>query len=104
MPSLRRPKAIRPGARIAIAAPAGPVDPESLDAGRTALERLGFETVVCDDLLDRDGYLAGSDERRVRELMGFIRDPEVDAIRCYRIQCDEASATVISSGWSKDAE
>jgi muramoyltetrapeptide carboxypeptidase len=84
MPSLRRPKALRPGARIAIAAPAGPVDPQSLDAGRVALERLGFETVVRDDLLDRDGYLAGSDERRASELMAFIRDPEVDAILCAR--------------------
>ena len=79
MPSLRRPRAIRPGARIAIAAPAGPVDPEALASGRTALERLGFETVARDDVLDRDGYLAGSDERRSSELMDFVRDPEVDA-------------------------
>jgi muramoyltetrapeptide carboxypeptidase len=84
MPSLRRPRAIRPGARIAVAAPAGPVDPESLAAGRTALERLGFETVVRDDLLERDGYLAGSDDRRASELMEFISDPDVDAIICAR--------------------
>jgi muramoyltetrapeptide carboxypeptidase len=84
MPSLRRPQAIRPGARIAIAAPAGPVDPEALDSGRAALERLGFETVVREDLLERDGYLAGSDERRASELMEFVRDPEVDAIVCAR--------------------
>ena len=79
MPSLRRPRAIRPGARIAIAAPAGPVDPEALRSGLTSLERLGFETVVREDVLDRDGYLAGSDERRAAELMEFIRDPEIDA-------------------------
>jgi muramoyltetrapeptide carboxypeptidase len=84
MPSLRRPRAIRPGARIAIAAPAGPVDPEALASGRAILERLGFETVVRDDLLDRDGYLAGSDARRAEELMGFVRDPDVDAIVCAR--------------------
>lgn len=84
MPSLRRPRAIRPGARIAIAAPAGPVDPVALDTGRTSLERLGFETVAREDILDRDGYLAGSDERRARELMDFVRDPEVDAIICAR--------------------
>jgi muramoyltetrapeptide carboxypeptidase len=84
MSTLRRPRAIRPGARIAIAAPAGPVDPQALASGRTALERLGFETVVRDDLLDRDGYLAGSDERRAAELMEFIRDPGIDAILCAR--------------------
>jgi len=84
VPSLRRPRAIRPGARIAIAAPAGPVDPEALDAGRLALERLGFEVAVRDDILDRDGYLAGTDERRASELMGFIRDPDIDVIICAR--------------------
>ncbi len=84
MPSLRRPRAIRPGARIAIAAPAGPVDPDALSAGRTALERLGFETVVRDDVLDRDGYLAGSDARRAQELMEFVNAPDVDAIICAR--------------------
>ena len=84
MPSLRRPRAIRPGARIAIAAPAGPVDPEALASGRVALERLGFETVVRDDLLDRNGYLAGSDDRRTAELMQYVRDPEIDAILCAR--------------------
>jgi muramoyltetrapeptide carboxypeptidase len=84
MPDLLRPRAIRPGARIAIAAPAGPVDPEALALGRSALERLGFETVVTADVLDRNGYLAGSDDRRAKELMGFIRDPEVEAIICAR--------------------
>ncbi len=84
MPSLRRPRAIRPGARIALAAPAGPLDPEALESGRVAIERLGFEVVVRDDILDRDGYLAGSDERRASELMGFICDPDIDAIVCAR--------------------
>jgi muramoyltetrapeptide carboxypeptidase len=84
MPTLRRPRAIRPGARLAIAAPAGPIDPEALARGRKALERLGFETVVRDDILDRDGYLAGSDERRAAELMQHVRDPDIDAILCAR--------------------
>ncbi len=84
MPSLRRPRAIRPGGRIALVAPAGPLDPEKFEANRHALERLGFETVARDDILARDGYLAGSDERRAREFMEFVRDPDVDAIVCAR--------------------
>lgn len=84
MPSLRRPRAIRPGGRIALVAPAGPLDPERFASNRLALERLGFETVARDDILDRDGYLAGSDDRRARELMEFVRDPDVDAIVCAR--------------------
>jgi muramoyltetrapeptide carboxypeptidase len=81
---LRRPRGIRPGAQIAIAAPAGPVDPEALVSGRSALERLGFEVVVREDVLDRDGYLAGSDDRRAAEMMEFVRDPEIGAILCAR--------------------
>ncbi len=84
MPSLRRPRALRPGARIALVAPAGPLDPEAFEAGRVAIERLGFEVVARDDILARDGYLAGSDERRATELMEAVRDPEVDAILCAR--------------------
>ena len=84
MPSLRRARALRPGARIALAAPAGPLDPDALDSGRVALERLGFEVVTREDVLERDGYLAGSDARRAEELMGFVRDPDVDAIVCAR--------------------
>ncbi|MBJ20081.1 MAG: LD-carboxypeptidase [bacterium] len=84
MPSLRRPRAIRPGARIALAAPAGPLDPDALESGRVAIERLGFEVVARDDILDRDGYLAGSDQRRAAELMEFVRDPDIDAIVCAR--------------------
>lgn len=84
MPSLRRPRAIRPGGRIALIAPAGPVDRAKLDANRRVLERLGFETVARDDILERDGYLAGSDARRAAELMEFVRDPSVDAIVCAR--------------------
>jgi len=84
MPSLRRPRAVRPGATIALAAPAGPLDREALDSGRKSLERLGFTVVTRDDVLDRDGYLAGSDARRAEELMGFVNDPDVAAIVCAR--------------------
>jgi muramoyltetrapeptide carboxypeptidase len=84
MPSLRRPRPVRPGARIALAAPAGPVDSEALASGRLALERLGFEVVTREDVLARDGYLAGSDERRAAELMEFVLDPDISAIVCAR--------------------
>jgi muramoyltetrapeptide carboxypeptidase len=84
LPSLRRPRAIRPGAKIGLAAPAGPLDPEVFAANRTALERLGFETYAREDILDRDGYLAGSDERRASELMELVTDESISAIICAR--------------------
>ncbi len=84
MPSLRRPRAIRPGAKIGLAAPAGPIDPQVFAANRKAIERLGFETYAREDIFERDGYLAGSDERRAAELMELVTDDSVAAIVCAR--------------------
>ena len=84
MPRLRKPRALRPGATLAIAAPGGPVDPEVLEAGEALLRGAGFRTVRRDDLLARSGYLAGDDQRRADELMGWMTDPGVDGIVCAR--------------------
>ena len=78
------PRALRPGGTVGLAAPAGPVSPERLDAGCAWLEDAGFTVVRRDDLLSRRGYLAGDDERRAKELMELVCDDRVDAILCAR--------------------
>jgi muramoyltetrapeptide carboxypeptidase len=74
-----RPPRVRTGDRVAIAAPAGPVKEASFDRG---LELLGerFPLRVADDVRRRTGYLAGPDARRIDELNGYLRDPDVRAI------------------------
>ncbi|MDP6977079.1 MAG: LD-carboxypeptidase [Myxococcota bacterium] len=72
------------GATLGIAAPAGPIDRERLEAGESMLRKLGFETVCADDITRESGYLAGSDERRAEEFMSLVNDPEVDGIVCAR--------------------
>jgi len=84
MPSLRKPRALKKGDTIAIAAPAGPVDPERLAEGEALLAKLGFACKRRPDLTECTGYLAGDDERRASEFMEFVRDPEVNAIVCAR--------------------
>jgi muramoyltetrapeptide carboxypeptidase len=84
LPTLKKARAIRPGACVGIAAPAGVVDPERLEAGEEMLRRLGFEPVRRDDLTESKGYLAGDDERRASELMELVRSPDVEAIVCAR--------------------
>jgi muramoyltetrapeptide carboxypeptidase len=84
MPRLVKPRAIAPGATIGIAAPCGPVDPETLAAGEAVWRDAGFRVTRRDDLLAREGYLAGDDARRQAELEALIADPEVDAIVCAR--------------------
>ena len=76
--------AISPGARVGIAAPAGVVDPHCIESGEDALRGLGFEPVRRPGLLDRFGYLAGTDERRAGELMSLIEDSEIAAVVCAR--------------------
>ena len=84
MPRLIKPRAIERGACIGIAAPGGPVDPEKLAGGEALLRAAGFETLRRDDLLARQGYLAGDDARRAAELMELVANPRVDAIFCAR--------------------
>jgi len=81
---LRKPRALRPGGTIGIAAPAGPVDAHSLAAGEDLLRKAGFRVVHGDGILSQHGYLAGDDERRAAELMELVTDSTVDAIVCAR--------------------
>jgi muramoyltetrapeptide carboxypeptidase len=69
---------------VGLAAPGGPVEPETVAAGAALWEAAGFRVYRRDDLTERRGYLAGDDERRAAELMQLVRDPEIAAIVCAR--------------------
>jgi muramoyltetrapeptide carboxypeptidase len=84
VPRLLKPRALRPGATIGVAAPGFAVDPASLEEGLALWREAGFRVVHRDDVCARDGYLAGDDARRVRELAGLVADRRVDAILCAR--------------------
>lgn len=83
-PALAKPRALRPGGTIGIAAPAAAVDPEKLAAGEERWRKAGFAVVRRPDLLARHRYLAGDDVRRAAELMELVGDPRVEAIVCAR--------------------
>ncbi|WP_295488609.1 LD-carboxypeptidase [uncultured Pseudomonas sp.] len=77
------PKALVPGARFAIVAPAGPA---RVDVGTVTqwFERRGYECRIYPGVLQAQGYLAGSDEQRLRDLHDAFADPQIDAILCMR--------------------
>jgi muramoyltetrapeptide carboxypeptidase len=79
----RRPPALRPGDLIAVPAPAGPVPPEVFEAGVRILETR-YRVVHEEDILRREGYLAGGDARRAAELNAYLRDPAIRGIICAR--------------------
>lgn len=68
---------------MAIVAPAGSFDRESFDAGLRIL-RERYTPVFDDSIFSRWRYLAGSDQRRLRELNGALADDQTRAIFCAR--------------------
>lgn len=79
-----RPPALRPGDRIGVCAPAGPVDLERLDRGVATLRALGFDVVVGAAVRSRFRFNAGAIEERLRDLQTLWTDDSVAGILCAR--------------------
>ncbi|MBI1814590.1 MAG: LD-carboxypeptidase [Deltaproteobacteria bacterium] len=77
---MRKPAPLRRGDVIGVVAPAAAVDSAALAAGIHALEQLGFQVHVGPAVFHRDGYLAGSDQERLADLIAMFHNPEVKAI------------------------
>jgi muramoyltetrapeptide carboxypeptidase len=73
------PPPLRKGARVRVVAPSGPFERELVLAGIALLEGR-YQVSHEPGLFDRQGFLAGSDERRLDELDRALRDPELDAV------------------------
>ncbi|KKZ70728.1 peptidase U61 [Streptomyces showdoensis] len=87
VPALTRPPRLRPGARVAVVAPSGPIPEDRLQAGLDILRGWELDPVVAPHVLDthpRLGYLAGADEDRARDLTEAWCDPDVSAVFCAR--------------------
>ena len=83
-PKVAKPRRLRPGAVIGIAATASPFDRETFERGLQALRAMGFEVAVSDSLFAAQGYLAGSDEHRAEALQRLFENDSIDAIMCAR--------------------
>jgi muramoyltetrapeptide carboxypeptidase len=87
MTALTRPPRLRPGDRVALVAPSGPVPDERLDAGLDILRGWDLDPVVMPHTRETHpalGYLAGADEARARDLTEAWCDPSVAAVICAR--------------------
>jgi muramoyltetrapeptide carboxypeptidase len=79
------PPRLRAGDVVRVIAPGSGFEPAELEAGLQVLrERLGLCPRHRDDLGAREGYLAGSDQRRLAEWREAVADPEARAIFCVR--------------------
>lgn len=73
------PKRVRKNATIYVAQVAGKPHDSPLKKGIEVLQEAGFEVRYNSDL-QAEGYLAGSDEARAKDLIDAIKDESIDAI------------------------
>jgi muramoyltetrapeptide carboxypeptidase len=79
-----RPAALQPGDTVGVIAPAGPIEPDVLEAGCATLLRMGYQPFYLPSILDRDLYFAGTVQRRLNEFHEMFRRREVRAVICAR--------------------
>lgn len=87
VPVLTRPPRLRPGARVAVVSPSGPVPKDRLELGCAILREWGLEVMLAPhvtDVHDRFEYLSGADADRAADLQAAWMDPAVDGIFCAR--------------------
>ncbi len=82
--SVNKPPRLSAGARVGVVAPAGCVEPKSVEAGVAAIRAAGFQVELSPNLFASNGYLAGTAERRAQDLLGFFRRRDIGAIFCAR--------------------
>jgi muramoyltetrapeptide carboxypeptidase len=81
--SLARPRALRPGDRLAVLCVSGPVEPEPLETGLDALRFAGLDPVTYPSARapgTMRSYLAGDDAMRAGDLRAALTDPGIAGI------------------------
>ena len=81
---MRRPKALCPGDRIGVVAPASPFDRPTFERGLAELTSLGFEPVFDETVFARRNYVAGSTAVRAAALEAVWRDPSIAGVMAAR--------------------
>ena len=83
---IRRPRALTPGDRLAVVAPASAFNREEFDLGVQEIERLGLVPVYADTVFarGRQDYLAGHPEIRAAAIHAAWRDPSIAGLIAVR--------------------
>jgi muramoyltetrapeptide carboxypeptidase len=85
MKRLLRPKALRRGDVIGLVAPAGALwRPDRVEGCVRYLEGQGYRVEVGAHALGNDGAFSGTDDERLCDLNGMLRDPRIRAILALR--------------------
>jgi muramoyltetrapeptide carboxypeptidase len=75
-----KPRALTPGDRLAIVAPASPFKREEFERGIDEIRRLGFEPVYDESVFERRRYVAGAPEVRAAAIRSAWRDESIAGV------------------------
>lgn len=84
MAPMVRPKHLKPGDRIALIAPASPVDEDKIDLTIESVKFLGLKPLIFPSVTMVHGYLSGPDEVRAADVNNAFEDSGIDGIFCVR--------------------
>lgn len=82
--TLRKPAALRPGAKIAVVAPSSPADARRVARGYEELVRLGYAPRPGSGAMSPEAFFAGGADRRTFEVQSALSDTQVTAVFCTR--------------------
>jgi muramoyltetrapeptide carboxypeptidase len=81
---MRKPRALVPGDRVAIVAPASGCTREEVDRGAEEIRRIGFEPVHAPSIFERSLFTAGPADTRAASFIDAWMDPSVAALVALR--------------------
>ncbi len=81
---LLKPRALRPGDRVALVAPASPFSRDAFDRGVAELRRIGYEPVYDESVFARRRYTAGDPALRATAFRRAWVDPSIAALIAVR--------------------
>ncbi len=81
---MQKPRALRPGDKIAVIAPASSFNRDEFEAGVAELRRLGYEPVYDDSVFARDAYVAGDPGLRANAFRRAWADEDIAALIAVR--------------------
>lgn len=81
---MMKPRALQPGDRIAVVAPASPFPQEQFEAGLEELRALGFEPIHDESVFARRSFVAGEPKVRAAAIQRAWSDPTIAALIAVR--------------------
>ena len=96
---MHKPRALKPGDRIAVVQPASQFAMQEFEQGMAELRRLGFEPVYDDSIFARALFTAGPPEVRAAAFVRAWSDPSVAAVIAVRGGYGSVHLLPILEGW-----